>query len=119
MRCWTYLIAAFTTLFLAGGVSGYRKPFREYPAIGYDDFLKPTDRQAESECCRCDDFPGPRERSIFVERRSRVFPDHPVVDLEHKRSPSSQHADKPQYPEKYPALGFRIDVNYIIDAMTH
>jgi hypothetical protein len=32
---------------------------------------------------------------------------------------SWEHADNPQYPEKYSALGFRIGVNYVIYAMTH
>jgi hypothetical protein len=33
MRYRTYLIAAFATLFLIGGVSAYQKPFREFPLI--------------------------------------------------------------------------------------
>ena len=32
---------------------------------------------------------------------------------------SWEHADNPQYPEKYSALGIRIGVNYIMYAMTH
>lgn len=32
---------------------------------------------------------------------------------------SWEHADEPEYPEKYSALGFRIGVNYITYAMTH
>ena len=32
---------------------------------------------------------------------------------------SWEHADNPQYPEKYSALGIRIGVNYIVYAMTH
>jgi hypothetical protein len=32
---------------------------------------------------------------------------------------SWEHADNPEYPEKYSALGFRIGVNYVIYAMTH
>ena len=32
---------------------------------------------------------------------------------------SWEHADNPQYPEKYSALGLRIGVNYILYAMTH
>jgi len=32
---------------------------------------------------------------------------------------SWEHADNPQYPEKYSALGFRIGVNYVIYSMTH
>ena len=30
-----------------------------------------------------------------------------------------EHADNPNYPEKYSALGIRIGVNYIVYAMTH
>ena len=32
---------------------------------------------------------------------------------------SWEHADSPEYPEQYSALGFRIGVNYIVYAMTH
>jgi len=32
---------------------------------------------------------------------------------------SWEHADEPDYPEKYSALGFRIGVNYLVYAMTH
>jgi hypothetical protein len=32
---------------------------------------------------------------------------------------SWEHADNPEYPEKYSALGVRIGVNYIVYAMTH
>jgi hypothetical protein len=32
---------------------------------------------------------------------------------------SWEHADNPEYPEQYSALGFRIGVNYLVYAMTH
>jgi hypothetical protein len=32
---------------------------------------------------------------------------------------SWEHADNPQYPEKFSALGIRIGVNYVVYAMTH
>ncbi|HYL93991.1 MAG TPA: DUF4159 domain-containing protein, partial [Alphaproteobacteria bacterium] len=32
---------------------------------------------------------------------------------------SWEHADNPEYPEKFTALGVRIGVNYVIYAMTH
>ena len=32
---------------------------------------------------------------------------------------SWEHADDPEYPEKYSALGFRIGVNYLVYSMTH
>lgn len=32
---------------------------------------------------------------------------------------SWEHADLPQYPEKFSSLGYRIGINYIIYAMTH
>jgi hypothetical protein len=32
---------------------------------------------------------------------------------------SWEHADNPEYPEKYSALGIRIGVNYVVYAMTH
>jgi hypothetical protein len=262
MRYRTYLLAAFTTLFLIGGVSAYQKPFREYPAIEYYGFPKPPDWQATSEWvfgrliypavvnyprwtmdyprsdrhfsaalrrltrvqarsveqpislddvddvynwpflygvevgywdlspeeCRklrdyllrggffmCDDFHGTREWNNFMRSMSRVFPDRPVIDLDNQdpvfhtifdlddryQVPGAQflrsgrtfeqdgfearwrgiyddkgrlmvaichnmdlgdsweHADNPEYPEKYSALGFRIGVNYVIYAMTH
>ena len=30
-----------------------------------------------------------------------------------------EHADDPEYPEKYSALGIRIALNYVIYAMSH
>ena len=30
-----------------------------------------------------------------------------------------EHADHPQYPEKYASLAYRIGINYIIYAMSH
>ena len=30
-----------------------------------------------------------------------------------------EHADNPEYPEKYSALGIRIGLNYLIYSMTH
>jgi hypothetical protein len=32
---------------------------------------------------------------------------------------SWEHADTPQYPEKFSALGIRIGTNYIVYAMSH
>ncbi len=32
---------------------------------------------------------------------------------------SWEHADNPEYPEKYSALGLRIGINYVVYAMTH
>jgi hypothetical protein len=32
---------------------------------------------------------------------------------------SWEHADNPEYPEKYSSLGLRIGVNYIVYSMTH
>src|SRR6185295_9419774 len=32
---------------------------------------------------------------------------------------SWEHADNPDYPEKFSALGIRIGINYVIYAMTH
>ena len=32
---------------------------------------------------------------------------------------SWEHADNPEYPEKFSALGIRIGVNYVVYAMTH
>jgi len=32
---------------------------------------------------------------------------------------SWEHADMPEYPEKYTSLGYRIGINYIIYSMTH
>ena len=32
---------------------------------------------------------------------------------------SWEHADNPDYPEKFSALGIRIGINYVVYAMTH
>ena len=32
---------------------------------------------------------------------------------------SWEHADNPEYPEKFSALGIRIGINYVVYAMTH
>ncbi len=122
-----------------------------------------------------DDFHGTEEWENFMAGMGRVFPDHPVVELDNKdpifhtlydlddryQVPGAQflethrtyehdgfeprwrgiyddhgrvvvaichnmdlgdsweHADNPQYPEKYSALGFRIGVNYVVYSMTH
>jgi hypothetical protein len=262
MRYRTYLIVVFLALFLIGGLFAYQKPFRQYPALEYDDFPLPRDYQEKSEwvfgrliypavvryarwtmdyprsdrhfaaairrltrvqarsveqcvdlddgdevynwpwlygvevgywrltdeeCAKlrdfllrggflmCDDFHGTAEWNNFMLSMRRVFPDRPVVDLDSKdpifhtifdlddryQVPGAQflrsgqtyendglearwrgvyddkgrlmvalchnmdlgdsweHADNPQYPEKYSALGFRIGVNYVTYAMTH
>jgi hypothetical protein len=123
----------------------------------------------------CDDFHGTWEWSNFIASMQRVFPDRPIVDLEHTdpifhtlydlddkyQVPGAQylrsgrlyefdgydprwrgiyddkgrvmvaichnmdlgdsweHADNPEYPEKFSAMGIRIGINYIVYAMTH
>jgi hypothetical protein len=92
----------------------------------------------------CDDFHGTEEWSVFVASMRRVFPDRPIVEIEDRNAifhtiydldgryqvpgeqyvrtmdlgDSWEHADNPQYPEKFSALGIRIGVNYVVYAMT-
>ena len=57
----------------------------------------------------------PRWRGIYDDRGRLMVAICHNMDL----GDSWEHADNPQYPEKYSALGFRIGVNYVIYAMTH
>ena len=123
----------------------------------------------------CDDFHGTYEWDTFIASMNRVFPDRPIVEIENSdpifhtlydlegryQVPGAQflysgrlyekdgitprwrgiyddkgrlmvaichnmdlgdsweHADNPEYPEKFSSLGMRIGVNYIIYSMTH
>ncbi len=57
----------------------------------------------------------PRWRGIYDDNGRVVVAICHNMDL----GDSWEHADNPQYPEQYSALGFRIGVNYVIYAMTH
>jgi hypothetical protein len=57
----------------------------------------------------------PRWRGIYDDKGRLMVAICHNMDL----GDSWEHADNPQYPEKYSALGFRIGVNYVIYAMTH
>ena len=57
----------------------------------------------------------PRWRGIYDDRGRLVVAICHNMDL----GDSWEHADNPEYPEQYSALGFRIGVNYIVYAMTH
>jgi hypothetical protein len=63
------------------------------------------------------------ERDGFEARWRGIYDDHGrlMVAICHNvdLGDSWEHADNPEYPEKYSALGFRIGVNYVIYAMTH
>ena len=63
------------------------------------------------------------EQDGFVPRWRGIYDDHGrlMVAICHNMDlgDSWEHADNPQYPEKYSALGLRIGVNYILYAMTH
>ncbi len=57
----------------------------------------------------------PRWRGIYDDKGRLVVAICHNMDL----GDSWEHADNPEYPEQYSALGFRIGVNYIVYAMTH
>ena len=57
----------------------------------------------------------PRWRGIHDDRGRIVVAICHNMDL----GDSWEHADNPEYPEKFSALGIRIGVNYLIYAMTH
>ncbi len=57
----------------------------------------------------------PRWRGIYDDQGRLMVAICHNMDL----GDSWEHADNPEYPEQYSALGFRIGVNYIVYAMTH
>ena len=57
----------------------------------------------------------PHWRGIYDEKGRLVV----AICFDMDLGDSWEHADNPQYPEKYSALGIRIGVNYVIYAMTH
>jgi Domain of unknown function (DUF4159) len=57
----------------------------------------------------------PRWRGIYDDRGRLMVAICHNMDL----GDSWEHADNPEYPEKYSALGIRIGVNYVVYAMTH
>jgi hypothetical protein len=57
----------------------------------------------------------PRWRGIYDDKNRLMVAICHNMDL----GDSWEHADNPQYPEKYTALGVRIGVNYVVYAMTH
>lgn len=57
----------------------------------------------------------PRWRGIYDDKGRVIVAICHNMDL----GDSWEHADNPQYPEKYSALGFRIGVNYVVYSMTH
>ncbi len=63
------------------------------------------------------------EKDGYQARWRGIYDDHGrvVVAICHNMDlgDSWEHADNPEYPEQYSALGFRIGVNYLVYAMTH
>jgi hypothetical protein len=57
----------------------------------------------------------PRWRGIYDDKGRLLVAICHNMDL----GDSWEHADNPNYPEEYSALGFRIGINYIVYAMTH
>jgi hypothetical protein len=57
----------------------------------------------------------PRWRGIYDDKGRLIVAICHNMDL----GDSWEHADNPEYPEQYSALGFRIGVNYVVYAMTH
>jgi hypothetical protein len=63
---------------------------------------------------RADGFPE-RWRGIYDDKGRLMVAICFNVDL----GDSWEHADNPEYPQKFSALGLRIGVNYVAYAMTH
>jgi hypothetical protein len=57
----------------------------------------------------------PRWRGIYDDKGRLVVAICHNMDL----GDSWEHADNPEYPEKFSALGIRIGINYVVYAMTH
>jgi len=57
----------------------------------------------------------PRWRGIYDDKGRIVVAICHNMDL----GDSWEHADNPEYPEKFSALGIRIGINYVVYAMTH
>lgn len=57
----------------------------------------------------------PRWRGVYDDKNRLMVAICHNMDL----GDSWEHADNPEYPEKYSSLGMRIGVNYIIYSMTH
>jgi Domain of unknown function (DUF4159) len=57
----------------------------------------------------------PRWRGVYDDRGRLVVAICHNMDL----GDSWEHADNPEYPQKFSALGIRIGINYVIYAMTH
>ena len=57
----------------------------------------------------------PRWRGIYDDKGRLMVAICHNMDL----GDSWEHADNPEYPEKYSSLGIRLGVNYIVYAMTH
>ncbi len=58
---------------------------------------------------------APRWRGIYDDKNRLMVAICHNMDL----GDSWEHADNPEYPEKFSSLGMRIGVNYIVYAMTH
>jgi hypothetical protein len=57
----------------------------------------------------------PHWRGIYDDRNRLIVAICFNMDL----GDSWEHADNPEYPEKFSALGLRIGLNYLIYSMTH
>ena len=57
----------------------------------------------------------PKWRGIYDDKGRLVVAICHNMDL----GDSWEHADNPQYPEKFSALGIRIGINYVVYSMTH
>jgi hypothetical protein len=79
--------------------------------------------QTRSICEKCPTFPGGRDNGGSGAQWRGIYDDtgRLMVAICHNMDlgDSWEHADNPQYPQKFSALGIRIGVNYITYAMTH
>lgn len=80
-----------------------------------DRYQVPGDQYEFSHLTYEKDGYQPRWRGIYDDKGRVIVAICHNMDL----GDSWEHADNPNYPEQYSALGFRIGVNYLVYAMTH
>ena len=74
----------------------------------------PDDSRSRVDTYERDGF-DPRQRCIYDDAGRPMA----AICCNMYLGDSWEHADRPEYPEKYLALGFRIGVNYVIYSMSH
>ena len=71
----------------------------------------------------CYAIPSRVDHGVLDERKlllAKLFDrKHKTIEYEYDFGDSWEHADNPDYPQKFSALGIRIAVNYVAYSMTH